>query len=41
METEKGSLETASTTNQSCVFLNLQIQANNPPISLQNGAFCS
>ena len=27
---ESGSLETASTTKQSCVFLNLQISANNP-----------
>ena len=37
METERGSLETASTTNQSCVFLGLQIPANNPLISPQNG----
>ena len=35
MKTERGSLETASTTKQSSVFLNLQIKANNPPISPQ------
>ena len=34
---ESGSLETASTTKQSCVFLGLQISANNPLISPQNG----
>ncbi len=36
MDTERGSLETAFTTIQSSVFLNLQIIANNPSISPQN-----
>ena len=36
METERGSLETASTTKQSSLFLNLQIIASNPQISPQN-----
>ena len=37
MDTETGSLETASTTKQSYVFLNRQIIASNPLISPQNG----
>jgi hypothetical protein len=37
MELERGSLETAGTTMQSYVFLDLQMSANNPPISPQFG----